>query len=348
MKSSKIICLFFGLFFILSVCGLTADEVQQQTYASRLILTAPWGQKNLYMDREPSPPGEFGIFDPYTRNPKAFDEGPVQGPSTFTIAPDGNIYIVDTFNHRLQRFNQYGSFVSSFSLFETGSGWVEDISVDASGNIYLLYLGAPQVRKFDSAGKLLKIIYLFDHQDPDAKGMNTGGGSTKLYCDNSGRLFLSYYKENEKAQMIFQLGTTNAEFLPEQQKATLRKGSAGMSGIILNKNQIFQFIDGNMFSVDNLGKTVTEFKSLGSYSFLDVDSFNFIYLISFNGENDIFTIRKQTPEAKFITSFEWRNIGYAQHNLNKPITVDSQGNIYILDSTKSGITITKWSSADGK
>jgi hypothetical protein len=189
---------------------------------------------------------------------------------------------------------------------------------------------------------------MFNHQDKDAEGMNTGGGSTHIYCDNSDRLFLSYRKDNEGTQAIFQLGTAAVEYTPDQQKATLRKGSAGTSGSILNKNQTFQFIDGNIFTVDNLGKTVTEFKSLGSYSFLDVDSLNYIYLIAYSKENDMFTIRKQNPEGKFISSFEWRNINYAHHNLNKPITIDSQGNIYVFDSSKEGITITKWSPSGGK
>jgi hypothetical protein len=346
MKRVKIICLFLGLFFILTIFGFAVDEVQQQTYVSRIILTAPWGQKNLYMDKEASSPGQFGIFDPYTRNPKAFDEGPVQGPSTFTIAANGDIYIVDTFNNRIQRFTQAGTFVSSIPA--AGSGWVEDICVDRQGNLYLLYLGPAAVWQVDPTGKVIKIIYMFNHQDKDAEGMNTGGGSTHIYCDNSDRLFLSYRKDNEGTQAIFQLGTAAVEYTPDQQKATLRKGSAGTSGSILNKNQTFQFIDGNIFTVDNLGKTVTEFKSLGSYSFLDVDSLNYIYLIAYSKENDMFTIRKQNPEGKFISSFEWRNINYAHHNLNKPITIDSQGNIYVFDSSKEGITITKWSPSGGK
>src|SRR3972149_10805647 len=115
--------IFSGVFYILSLTAFGTE--QQQTYVSNIILSAPWGQKNLFMDKEPSPPGEFGIFDPYTRDPNAVDQGPIQGPTTFIIAPNGDIYIVDTFNNRIQRFTQDGSFVSS--LPAAGSGWAEDI-----------------------------------------------------------------------------------------------------------------------------------------------------------------------------------------------------------------------------
>jgi len=77
MKTSRNIGLFSIIFFILGNLGFAAEKVQQQTYVSSIILTAPWGQKNLFMDKEPSPPGEFGIFDQYTRHPNVVDQGPV-------------------------------------------------------------------------------------------------------------------------------------------------------------------------------------------------------------------------------------------------------------------------------
>lgn len=64
-------------------------------------------------------------------------------------------------------------------------GLVEDICVDADGSVYLLEIAPAYVRKFDPKGNLLKLIPMFNHDDPDAMGMNVGGGSTKLYCDNS-------------------------------------------------------------------------------------------------------------------------------------------------------------------
>jgi hypothetical protein len=301
------------------------------------------------MDREPSPSGEFGIYDPYTRDPKAFDEGPVMGPSTFTVASNGDIYIVDTFNHRIQKFNQEGSFVAAFPA--VGSGWAEDVAVDANGNIYLLFLGPAQVWKSDQGGNRLKIIQTFNRyenrDDEDVRGMDTHGGSTRLYCDNTGRLFLTYYKENERAQVIFQLGTTTAEFTPEQQKATLRRGYAGMSGIILNKDQIFQYIDGKMFTVDNSDKAITGYNFSGTYSFLDVDGSGNAYMTYYNMDTDIYSVKKQTPDGKIISTFEWKFTNYAHHNLNKPLTIDAQGNVYVFDSTKNGITITKWSTSGG-
>ncbi len=331
------------LILVFSLIIATEKEtIQQQTYTPQVIINAPWGKKNVHMDKEASPEGEFGIFDPYSRNSKAYDEGPVQGPSNFTVAPNGDIYICDIFNERIQRFSANGQLVS---IIDIGGwrGYGDDISVDESGNIYLLYSSYSPVRvcKFDQQGNLL--IEYVSFKDEDSKGMNIGGGPTKLYCDNSGRLFITYYKENERAQVIFQLGTATAEFSPAQQKATIRRGNAGISGRILNKDQIFQYIDGKMFTVDDSDEKMTGYNFSGGYSFLDVDGSGNAYMTHYDAKTDIYSVRKQTPDGEVISTFGWKLEGYAQDNLNKPLTVDDEGNVYVLGSTKDGITLTKWS-----
>ncbi|MDH4223817.1 MAG: hypothetical protein OEV55_09795 [candidate division Zixibacteria bacterium] len=317
------------LILIFSIIIATEKKVeqQQQTYVPQVIINAPWGNK----------PGEFGLYV----------EGPIMGPSTFTIAPNGDIYIVDTFNNRIQRFSKDGTFLSMMRAH--GSGWVEDICVDVNGNTYLIHLGPARIRKIDTEGNLLKVINTFNsyenRDDEDVKGMNTHGGSTRLYCDNSSRLFITYKKENERAQVIFQLGTSEAEFSPEQQKTTIRRGYAGISGKILNKDQIFQYLDGKMFTVDNSDKKITGYNFLSAYSFLDVDGSGNAYMTHYNMDTDIYSVKKQTPDGEEISTFGWKLEGYAQHNLNKPLTVDEDGNVYVLGSTKDGITLTKWSPA---
>ena len=61
------------------------EAIEQETYVSEVIIQAPWGEKNLWYDKEESKPGEFGIH--FT------GEGPPVTPSGFTTAPNGDIYI---------------------------------------------------------------------------------------------------------------------------------------------------------------------------------------------------------------------------------------------------------------
>ncbi len=317
--------------FTASVFGAEEKTVQQQTYTPQIIINAPWGEKSVYISKEASPPGEFGLCV----------EGPIMGPSTFTIAPNGDVYICDIYNYRIQRFSSNGSFISAIPMKERIGD--EDIAVDKEGNIYILTIISTPVLvwKYDQSGNLINEYVSF--KDEDSKGINIGGGSTRLYCDNSGRLFITYYEENERAQVIFQLGTTTAEFSPAQQKATIRRGNAGISGRILNKDQIFQYIDGKMFTVTDSDEKMTGYNFSGGYSFLDVDGSGNAYMTHYDAETDIYSVRKQTPDGQVISTFGWKLEDYAQDNLNRPLTVDDQGNVYVLGSTKDGITLTKWS-----
>lgn len=129
-----------------------------------------------------------------------------------------------------------------------------------------------------------------------------------------------------------------------------------MSGIILNKNQIFQWIEGKMFSVDDLGKQVAQYELAGTNNFLDVDASGYVYMTSYNGDTDMSSVTKQTPDGKIISSFAWK---YPRYQLplskwtlsvdtSKELMIDAQGNVYVLGLTDSGLTVTKWSPSGGK
>ena len=329
MKNSKKTGIFSALILIFLsplIQGTEEKIIQQQTYTPQVIINAPWGNKS----------GEFGLYV----------EGPIMGPSTFTIAPNGDIYIVDTFNNRIQRFTPAGSFVAAFPA--VGSGWAEDIAVDANGNVYLLFLGPARVWKSDQEGNRLKIIETFDNyenrHDEDIRGMDIGGGPTKIFCDNSGRLFMRYYSEKDLNFKIFQLGTDVAEFSPAQQKATLRTGFVSDNGLSLNQDRIFGMVDGKMYLLDNTDKAVKEYKHIANPRLLvGTDAEGCIYLHAFDMDKDTELVRKYDPEGRLLAVIEWKNVGYAQHNLNRSITVDAKGDVYVLGSSKDGITLTKWS-----
>ncbi|WP_287685282.1 MULTISPECIES: 6-bladed beta-propeller [unclassified Microcystis] len=56
------------------------------------------------------------------------------------VGSGGNIYVVDTANHRVQVFNSSGVFQSAFGSFGTGNGQFNlpfGIAVGSGGNIYV-------------------------------------------------------------------------------------------------------------------------------------------------------------------------------------------------------------------
>lgn len=221
------------------------EPIQKETYVSKVILQASWAEKNLVDDGEESPPGQFGIrVYSVPESLKEFgDAPPPEGPTSFTVAPNGDIYITDPFNERIQRFDENGNFVSVIPIphFEKSKyvkGYQHEwtlICADRYNNVYLLWwedYTEQYLCKYDQEGKLLATYPLF----PEVRF--EGGG--KLYCDSSDTLFFEYWrKDTDKimpslkeelllkkpyAPFTFQIGTADRVFSFEEQKRTLRKG----------------------------------------------------------------------------------------------------------------------------
>src|SRR5438445_3411903 len=80
-------------------------------------------------------------------------------PRGVAVDSSGNIYVADTFNHRVQKFLSTG--VYKFTLGTTGVAappdnahfnYPERVTVDSSGNIYVADTDNHRVQKFNSLG----------------------------------------------------------------------------------------------------------------------------------------------------------------------------------------------------
>jgi len=73
------------------------------------------------------------------------------------VAPDGSVYVADTWNHRIQKFNSQGEFVSMWGYFgqaERPEGFwgPRDVAVDSAGQVFVTDTGNKRVVVFDGDG----------------------------------------------------------------------------------------------------------------------------------------------------------------------------------------------------
>ncbi|KPL78218.1 hypothetical protein ADN00_06970 [Ornatilinea apprima] len=76
------------------------------------------------------------------------------------VAPDGSVYVADTWNHRVQKFTAEGEFVTMWGYFGTAEApdafWgPRDVAVDANGYVYITDTGNKRVVVFDQNGKYI-------------------------------------------------------------------------------------------------------------------------------------------------------------------------------------------------
>ncbi len=292
-----------------------ANNIQKETYVTQTIINASWGRE----------PGHFGVY--------ALPEGgPVAGPETFTIAPNGDIYIEDGINTRVQRFNSTTE--ELLNVIPVFMGAEYDFCVDQNGDIYMLYAGLvpSQVWKYDQNGNVLK-KYKLSH------------GSGPLFCDKQGRLFIG-------GPTVYQFGTISEEFTPEQQKATLREGFAGSNNVVLNQGKIFQTKEGKLHLVEfdstvkKTGKSDKEFSlyrlnlyPYGVAGFTGVDEQMNVYTTSGS------VIRKYNSAGDLMAEFTIQKDDYIW--TSRSLVLDEHGNIYVMSTSKDGLKIIKWSSVEG-
>jgi predicted membrane-bound mannosyltransferase/DNA-binding beta-propeller fold protein YncE len=95
----------------------------------------------------------------------SLDQGEAPGgtfnePWGIAVAPDGTVYVADTWNHRIQHFSADGRFIGMWGTFgqaETQSAFwgPRDVAVDSTGRVYVADTGNKRIAVFDKAGNPL-------------------------------------------------------------------------------------------------------------------------------------------------------------------------------------------------
>ena len=89
-------------------------------------------------------------------------ESGINTPSGLGIGSDGNIYVSDTFNDRVQVFTPGGTFVTKWGTPGTGDGKFDSpvgVTVDATGNIYVVDSRNHRVQKFAFATPVIPVTW---------------------------------------------------------------------------------------------------------------------------------------------------------------------------------------------
>jgi tripartite motif-containing protein 71 len=70
----------------------------------------------------------------------------------------GNVYVSDTINNNIQKFDSRGHFITKWGTEGTGDGQLKrpaGIAIDANDDIYVSNAGNNRIEKFDNSGKFL-------------------------------------------------------------------------------------------------------------------------------------------------------------------------------------------------
>ena len=137
---------------------------------------------------------QFGIF--------GSGAGQFNAPSGVVYNPvNGNLYVSDVGNDRVQIFSTTGTYISQFGSLGSGNGQLNNpytLAVDGRGNIYAADSGNNRVVKFDATGAFLRNIAV-GASNPYGVAVDSANkvwvttGTNDVYAYDSTGSYVSYY-----------------------------------------------------------------------------------------------------------------------------------------------------------
>lgn len=228
-------------------------------------------------------------------------------PMGVAIDSAGNVYVADSQNNRIQKFDAIGNFLATWGTAGTGNGqFVEPsaIATDSARNVYVADTGNQRIQKFTSTGAYLG----------QWGSRGTGNGQFEdpfgVAADNSGNVYVTD-AGNNRVQKFTSAGTYLSQW----------GGFGSGNGQLNDPTGIATNRSGNVYVADTLNSRIQKFSSSGSY-------------LSQWGSNG-------TGNGQFRSPF-----GIATDPAGDVYVADGDNN-RIQKFTSSGTYLTQWSTFQG-
>ncbi|WP_169978920.1 6-bladed beta-propeller [Tautonia rosea] len=173
------------------------------------------------------------------------DPGQFRAPTGLALDREGNLYVLDSGNHRVQKFSNAGEYLTSWGREGSAPGEMigpTGIAIDSDGAVYVTDSGNHRVQKFDSDGNLLRTWGSQGEgagqlQDPRGIAITPEG---VVIVANAGNDRLEFY--NAEGEPLGQLGRTglgNGEFRSPHGVACDKDGCVYVTEITTHRIQKF-------------------------------------------------------------------------------------------------------------
>lgn len=334
--------------------GLAPVPGAQQT-------TPPSGTNNNQPPQNNGPAA--GLFDMASGS----GNGQFSLPRGIAVGPDGNIYVVDTGNMRIQKFDPKGKFLAvigsgsgngdgqfaPLSADATGTG-PGGIAVDKAGNIYVADTWNHRIQKFDSSGKFVKAWGSFINLS-DPASANDADPNSKFYGPRGiaigpdGNVYVT--DTGNKRVLVFDPNGSYVKKIDSGMSPTRKAPDYAFNKPGEMNEPIGIAVDGagNVYVADSLNRRIQKFDtsgkplaqwpipingwSPGAYlePFLALDSAGNLYATAPTGGSVI----KFNPTGQVVS--QQKTAGAITLKTPTGIAVAQDGTVYVVDTGSNGV-----------
>lgn len=267
-------------------------------------------------------------------------EGRFFNPRGVAIDAAGYVYVADTFNNRIQKFDRTGTFVVAWGTNGNGRrefSYPTGVAVDGSGHVYVADTFNNRVQKFDKTGEFLTAwgtsgSEVTQLQQPH--GIAIGPNGDVLVADTA----------NDRIQKFSNTGTFLSAW-----------GVRGDGDGQFNSPQgVAVDAMGNVFVADTGNDRIQKFDSTGIFLVAWGSKGNgdgeFVspFGVAVDASGNVFTsdtlndrIQKFGNDGSFLTTWGSDGSGDAQFQSPQGVAIDAAGNVYVVDQ-KSNNRIQKF------
>jgi DNA-binding beta-propeller fold protein YncE len=264
--------------------------------------------------------------------------GQFEYPHGIAINNAGNIYVADTNNSRVQKFDSNGTFITKWGTIGSGNGqfnWPAMIAFDNAGSVYVIDERNNRIQKFDSNGAFIATWGTYGSDNgqfyaPEGIAIDTSGN---VYVADTGNNRVQKFDSNGTFITKWgALGSGNGQF---NALAGIAVGNAGNVYVADSENNRVQKFDSN-------GTFITKWGFQGSGK----GQFDYAHLIAVDNLGNVYVsdwwnsrIQKFGPNGAFITQWGTDGWGVGQFDSPGAIAINSSWDVYVADAGNNRIQV---------
>ncbi len=237
------------------------------------------------------------------------------------VDSEGYVYVADSGNHRIQKFDSNGNFIDKWNVSMEDGSLLADIDIDQDNNIYVLVNYPVQVQRFDSNGNFI------------CSWNGTGYSDYRgITVDNRGYIFSGPFDIfNSSGKLIGNMSYTGGDTVFDS-FSTMAISPAGYfyitDGYDWYNNGIFMF-DPNGTFIKRWGSEGSLVNNFSWPEALEVDPYGYVYVAGTGNSH----IEKFSSDGFFIT--RWGQYGLNDSEFIYPtgIAIDEDENVYVSEGS---------------